>query len=270
MFKIGDFSKLTRVSVRMLRYYDEVGLFSPAKVDDFTNYRYYSAKQIENLNLIVSLRDFGFNVVDIAAVISEESPEKQKAMLIKKSNDIKAHISDQKQMLERIDSAIKNLNKEKINMSYNVKTKSLPSYKVISYRQVIPAYDQEGILWEKLGTYMGQNAIKSTGFCYATYHDKEYKEGEVDVEVLMEVDELRQDKDGFVYKETKPVKLAVYVLVPGDFSNIAPAYTFLANWIEENGYAVAGLVRQLSIKGPWNEKNPDDYLNEIQIPVVKE
>ena len=120
------FSKLTRVSVRMLRYYDETGLFPPARVDDFTNYRYYSAAQIERLNLIVSLRDLGFNVVDIAAVIAEESTEKQREMLIGKRGEIKENISQEREMLRKIDSAINNLDKEKINMSYNIKTKSVP------------------------------------------------------------------------------------------------------------------------------------------------
>lgn len=64
MFKIGDFSKLTMVSIRMLRYYDEMELFKPAEIDTFTGYRYYSAKQITTLNLVVSLRNMGFNVSD--------------------------------------------------------------------------------------------------------------------------------------------------------------------------------------------------------------
>jgi DNA-binding transcriptional MerR regulator len=269
MFKIGDFSKLTRVSVRMLRYYDEMGLLPPAKVDDFTNYRYYSAKQIEKLSLIVHLRDMGFNVAEIAQVISQDSKKAQTDMLVKKRREIKQSIKKQNEMLAKIDSVINNFKKEKQNMSYNVGTKSVPSYKVISYRQVIPAYNAEGELWEKLGTYMGKNNIESSGFCYATYHDGEYKEKKVDVEVVMEVKELSGDRDGFLYKKTEPIDLAVYVLVPGDYQNISPAYAYLANWIEENGYTVTGLVRQIPIKGPWNEQNPDDYLNEIQIPVAK-
>ena len=46
MLKIGDFSKLSRVSVRMLRYYDEIGLLKPAEIDRFTDYRYYSEAQL--------------------------------------------------------------------------------------------------------------------------------------------------------------------------------------------------------------------------------
>lgn len=53
MFQIGEFSKLTQVSVRMLRYYDETGLLKPAKINKFTNYRLYSTEQIELLNKII-------------------------------------------------------------------------------------------------------------------------------------------------------------------------------------------------------------------------
>ena len=66
MFKIGEFSKLTQVSTRMLRYYDEMGLLKPAKIDSLTGYRMYSAEQISTLNRIIYLRDSGFNVAEIA------------------------------------------------------------------------------------------------------------------------------------------------------------------------------------------------------------
>ena len=61
MFKIGDFSKLSRVSVKTLRYYDELGLLKPANVDDFTGYRYYVIDQMPRLNRILALKDLGFS-----------------------------------------------------------------------------------------------------------------------------------------------------------------------------------------------------------------
>ena len=48
LYKIGDFSKKVNVSVRTLRYYDEIGILLPAEIDLFTNYRYYTDEQIEN------------------------------------------------------------------------------------------------------------------------------------------------------------------------------------------------------------------------------
>lgn len=66
MFKIGEFSKLTQVSIRMLRYYDETGLLRPEQTDKYSGYRLYSAAQIPALNKIVFLRDLGFNISEIA------------------------------------------------------------------------------------------------------------------------------------------------------------------------------------------------------------
>ena len=269
MFKIGDFSKLTFVSVRMLRYYDEMGLFKPWFVDDFTGYRFYSASQIKKLNLIVSLRDFGFNVSEISLVLNESSDEKQKEMLVKKQSEIEQTILSQQKILEKINSTIKNLDKERVNMSYNVKLKSVPSYSVISLREVIPTYADEGRLWEKLCAFMEQKELSGGKLCFATYLDDGYKESDVDVEIVMEVSKKLKDEDGFVFKETETLEQVASILVPGDFSNISPAFSFLAGWIEENGYSVCGHSRELPIRGPWSDNNPDDYLNEIQIPVTK-
>ncbi|MBU3075408.1 MerR family transcriptional regulator [Clostridium estertheticum] len=269
MFKIGDFSKLTRVSVRMLRYYDEVGLFKPAKIDDFTGYRYYSAKQISYINLVMSLRDMSFNVADIAVFMKEKSEEKLEDILKVKGEEIENNIRAEEIRLKKINSAIKDMKKERVSMSYNVTLKSLPSYKVISLRNVIPTYEAEGLLWIRLGEYIMKKNIHCNNISYSTYHDAGYKEGEVDAEVVVGVDNLMKDEDGFTFKETEAVDQAAIILVPGDYSNVAQAYNFLANWIEENGYIMIGNPRQVAIKGPCNEKRTEDYLSEIQIPVKK-
>lgn len=267
MFKIGDFSKITKVSVRMLRYYDEVGLFTPAQIDNFTGYRYYSARQISEINRIVSLRDMGFNIAEIVILMKEKSEDSLKEMLKTKSEEIKNHIKAEEIRLEKINTAIMNMKKEKVNMSYNVSLKSIPNYKVISLRDTIPAYEAEGILWGRLAEYVKKNRIVCNNMAYATYHDEGYKNGEVDVEVVMGVEKSMVDMDW--YKETEAVDQAASILVSGDYSNIAGAYQFLANWIEDNGYIISGNPRQVTIKGPWNESNPEEYLSEIQIPVEK-
>lgn len=154
-------------------------------------------------------------------------------------------------------------------MSYNVTLKSIPSYKVISLRDTIPTYNAEGMLWERIDKYITSKNIPCNDIAYATYHDEDYKEGKVDVEVLMGVDKLMENENEYIFKETEVVEQAASILVPGDYSNLAPAYNFLGNWIEENGYSIAGNPRQVAIKGPWNERNTEDYLSEIQIPVKK-
>lgn len=77
----------------------------------------------------------------------------------------------------------------------------------------------------------------------------------------MSVDKLSADADSFTFKETEQIEHAAYILVPGDYSNLTSAYNFLGKWIEDNNYTICGNARQATIKGPWNENNPSDYLS---------
>ena len=65
MIRIGDFSKLSRVSVKTLRFYDEMGLLKPVEVDRFTGYRYYEFDQLPRLYRILALKDLGFSLEEI-------------------------------------------------------------------------------------------------------------------------------------------------------------------------------------------------------------
>ena len=67
MLKIGDFSKLSRVSIRMLRHYDEIGLLAPGKVDAFTGYRYYGEEQLPTIYRINALKEMGFGLAGNSA-----------------------------------------------------------------------------------------------------------------------------------------------------------------------------------------------------------
>jgi DNA-binding transcriptional MerR regulator len=74
MFKIGDFSRFSRVTVKMLRHYDEIGLLKPARVDPFTGYRYYTADQLPRLNRIIALKDLGFTLEQIGSLLDDIFP----------------------------------------------------------------------------------------------------------------------------------------------------------------------------------------------------
>ncbi len=77
MFKIGDFSKLSQVSVKALRLYDQMGLLKPSQVDRFTSYRYYSASQLPRLNRILALKNLGFSLEQIAKLLDDQIPPEQ-------------------------------------------------------------------------------------------------------------------------------------------------------------------------------------------------
>ena len=253
----------------MLRYYDEAGLFKPAFIDDFTAYRYYSAAQLKTINKIVSLRDMGFSVAEIAQLLKTTSVDIQKEILLAKQEEIKTRIKTDEHSLALIRQTQDYLTKENSNMDYNVEIKEIPAYQVISYRGSVPTYADEGMLWHKLGEFCQEKRLKCLEKCFAIYHDPEYKESDVDIEIVIEVADLANDDGDFVYKTTAPISECACLYVPGDYSNIAPAFTFLGEWIEKNDYRICGNCRQVSIRGPWNETDTDNYLVEIQIPVCR-
>lgn len=269
LFKIGDFSRLAKISVRMLRYYDELGLLKPAEVDRFTGYRFYTSKQISRLNSIIRLKDMGFNVSEIAAVLNESDDAMLIAMLRSKKNQIEDDICRGLERIRDIDQLISSVGKEIVDLNYEVTIKSIPAYKVVALRGVIPAYAREGDLWGRLGEFMDRNGINCTGPSFAMYHDGEYKEENVDVEVASCIDKLEKDREGFTFREVEAVSSMASLMVPGPFTNIDAAYKGFAEWLEKNDYEITGIARQVCHKGPWNEKNEEDYLTEIQMPVNK-
>ena len=83
MLKIGDFSRLSRVSVRMLRYYDDAELLKPEKIDEFTGYRYYSESQLPVMWKINTLKDMGFGVAAIREIMKcSDNPKEMEKLLI--------------------------------------------------------------------------------------------------------------------------------------------------------------------------------------------
>lgn len=269
MFRIGEFSKLTQVTIRMLRYYDEVGLLKPKQIDPWTNYRMYSVDQIPVLNKIIYLRDSGFNVAEIAAALDNDNDSFIVAQLDKKYCEIVQTIQLEKEKLKKNELAKKELQSSQNEMHYNVLLKSIPEYQVLSLRRIIPSYYAEGELWQELSSFATQNKITLSNNTFSIYHDKEYKEQNVDIELCVPVRKIGKSIGEFIYHIIEPVPIMACTMVYGEFSNIAGAYLAFAEWLQKNSqYKMMGENRQIVHRGPWNESDPNKYLVEIQIPLI--
>ncbi len=104
MYKIGDFSKQTGASVKTLRYYDEIGLLIPSKVDSYTSYRYYTDKELNEYKRIEYLKKLGFTLEEIKNSfdnLSFDILEVKKQELIKKREQITFQINEINSLLEK-------------------------------------------------------------------------------------------------------------------------------------------------------------------------
>ena len=110
LLKIGDFSKISQVSVKTLRYYDEVGLLRPVEVDPFTGYRYYSAGQLPRLHRVLALKDLGFSLEQISRLLDDElSPAQIRGVLRMKQAELQQHIRDELARLARVEARLRQL-----------------------------------------------------------------------------------------------------------------------------------------------------------------
>ena len=272
MFKIGEFSKLTQVSIRMLRYYDEIGLLKPASVDLFTGYRMYSAEQIPMLQKIILLRNTKFTTSEIKNIVLASKEVNIVEHLEKKKIQIKNEIENEKKRIEKIDDTLKEIESKNFKIHCNINFKRVDKMYILSTRDIIPTYFDEGILWDRLFNFIRKEKIYVRKDIYnniAIYHDIEHKEKNVDVEVGVTVDNLGNSKDKFVYREVEGVDKMAYVMVYGPYKNLAKAYEMLAYYLESHNEKMSQKPsRQICHIGVGDVDNPEEYLTEIQIPLV--
>jgi effector-binding domain-containing protein len=270
MFKIGDFSRLTTISIRMLRHYDEIGLLKPQTIDAFTGYRQYSVDQIPKANRIQVLKEMGFALTEICGLMERDLDSKQLLSILQnRKREISVTIINEKEKLLRVETLIKFIDKEDLNMNYDIALKNIPAYKVISLRDRIHAYNEEGKLWEELGVFADKNKIKSVAPCYAIYHDEGYKENDIDVEVTMCINEVVMESNRIKIRELEAVPEMAVVFHHGPFEEMSSTYHELGKWMSANQYEWNGPTRAIYHKGPWCENDPANYITEIQVPIVK-
>lgn len=267
MFRIGEFSKLTQVSVRMLRYYDEAGLLKPAEVDRWTGHRLYSVEQIPRLDRIRYLRDSGFLISEIALAL-EMDDHALLVSLNKKCLEIEQAIQKEQERLLKIAVAKEEIQGSKSELHYHISMKSIPACQVLSLRRTVPTYYSEGDLWKELSAFAEKEEIEISSDTFTIYHDTEYREQDVDMELCATVKKAGENREPFCFRMTEAVPAMASTMVYGEFSNIKKAYLAFAKWLQKNSnYQMSAPVRQIVHRGPWNENAPAKYLTELQIPV---
>ncbi len=271
MIRIGDFSKLSRVAVKTLRYYDEVNLLRPVHVDNFTGYRYYSYEQLSRLNRILALKDLGFSLEQIRELLDEGvSPEKMRGMLLLRQGEIKQGVLEEKERLQRVEARLRQIEQEDEMSTHDVVIKSAEALKIASVREILPHPSDQGLLWRELESYLGQQRIRPAGACFSLYHDDEYKERDWDIEVCEPVSgELPATQRIKVYS-LPPVTSMACLVHHGGFTTIGQSYEALMKWIGENGYHIIGAAREIYLREARNGDQSDpDTVTEIQLPVEK-
>ena len=282
MFKIGEFSKLSRVSVRMLRHYDQLGLLKPVQTDLFTNYRYYTADQLPRLNRILALRDLGFSLEQIAGMLDEElSTEQMLGMFKLKRAEIERQMQDDQLRLARLEARIHQLNRREEAGMYDVILRSVGAELVASYREVAEDDDRITSMFDELERYVARfDKARADKPPFSIYYDAEYRETDIDAEVVVPLTFAIPGTDTIQVRELPAISKAACVVHSGSYVNLYQAYNALLSWIEANNYRMLGPIREVYLRygadglgfelpPTYLEPNSDQYVTELQLAVEK-
>ena len=270
MLKIGDFSRLSMISVRMLRYFDEKGLLKPERVDEITGYRYYEEHQLVDACNIKYLQNIGFGTKDIKKILKEDDKENLSKLLDTQKDVILKEYNKSLDQLKLLEYSLLKIKKESDIMEYNIIEKTFPSLKVISLRDTIASYEEEGSLWREISEYMIKNSVELDNPCYsrAIFHDAEYKEEDVDVEVQLAVVGDYSNQNRVLVKETEE-KLICSITFTGGYEKLDIINQMVANYILSNNYKLDGPMFNIYHVSPAQEKDPNKWVTESCFPIKK-
>lgn len=269
-FKIGEFSKLNRISVKTLRHYDEIGLLKPHEVDDWTGYRYYDASQFQKVSAILYLKKLRFSLEEIREMFERNAAMPSSEKILEKIQECereKALLDWQlRELLELEKRLRKGISMKKIS------TKTLPAMIVASFRKVLKNYDElSDLCCNVIGPEMVRCGCTCNNYphCYTVEHDPEHRETDIDVEYCEAVDAPFADSPILKCKRVAEVKTAVCIEHIGSYHLFQQSMGALVKYIEKNGYRIVDLPRFCYLDGPWNKEDESAYRTEIQVPVEK-
>lgn len=256
MYKIGDFSQIGQVSVRMLRHYDKLDLLKPGQIDEWTGYRYYTLEQLPRLHQILALRDLGLKLEQIGVLLDDPSADKLlHDMLQSKQEALEQQLAEEQARLNRVAARLQQIEKVHAPIPYDVALKTLPTQHVMAVREIVDHVSHMGEtrdrmlrqLYDRLGELQIEPGVE-----LAIYHLQAYAETDIDMSLAVEVAPTHQSPapdDVLKAYALAPAPQAASIVYDGSMWDIPDVVANLYRWLGMNGYTSAGAYRELHLFG---------------------
>lgn len=279
MFRIGDFSRLARVTIRTLHHYDEAGLLRPAHVDERTGYRYYLAEQLETLQRILLLKDLGFALEEIRALLASTlNPHTFLATLEARREQLIRNISENQLRLRRLDALRAAVAGTPSTDAPGVLLREIPGIEVHSIRERVPRLGASvQAIFETAEADVARVRARAAASPFMIFHDMEYRDEGADVEACIPV------KDGAAARlETRWIAASPStgcVTYRGDYDQTPVLYGAMVSWMARTGLRIDGPLRevyhrygadQVGYRLPEHvlAASSAEYITELQVPVA--
>lgn len=276
MFRIGEFSQIARVSGRLLRHYDAIGLFRPQRIDPETGYRYYSAGQLPRLNSILALKSLGLSLDRIAKLVDDRiSTEEIRGMLILRKAELERSLAEEATQLRHVESRLKQIDEHGSLGDYDIVVKSAPAQLFLSARATFPRMDDVMVMLRDVARAVTRQVAPPARERMIVIAYSDIEEEDFDLEIgfgLTREIGKRIHLPGraeLTTRELPAVEPLATIVRSGPLDQSHLAFGALGLWMEANAYRIAGPCREVFLEVPFQTPGPEDPLMEIQFPVTK-
>lgn len=272
MFGIGDFARHGRVSVRMLRHYDAVGLLRPDRVDPATGYRSYAAGQLARLNRIIALKDLGFTLEQVRLILDEEvSAEQLRGMLRLRRAELAAAMATDAARLAGVEARLRTIESEGRMSTDDVVIKRVPAVRLAELTATAAGFEPAQIgpviqpLYEELCRRLDAAGVRPVGPGVAYYEDAPEGEGAILVHAGLQVAADPGGGYDFAVVDLPELESAATIVHRGSMDDVLRSAQALARGIDAQGHRSLGYPRELYLEC---EGHPDTWVTELQEPVA--
>jgi len=268
VFTIGEFSRITGLSIKALRIYHERKLLIPAHVEKKTGYRYYRPESVDKARTIAQLRAMTFSLEEINTIVGACDDEADIVSYLQEKGDVIARKMANLQHVALSIETIVHLETEAALMSqkneFEVEEKELDDVLIASTRWT-GRYDQAGAYFTKLYKSIGRYAC---GKPMALYYDDEYKTENADIESCVPV--RKATKNGDIGVRKLSGGKCISLIHKGPYTELTRSYAKLMNHAKDHTIEVQLPTREVYKKGPGMifKGNPNNYITEIQFMLV--
>jgi DNA-binding transcriptional MerR regulator len=267
MFRIGEFSRISGVPAKTLRFYDEIGLLKPAKVDRFTGYRYYSADQLGILTRLLAFKNLGFSLDQVRDLAGEGlTPDDLRSALTAKRQELEERVREDRARIRAIEGHLEQLESGGNPFECKFRLRTLRSILVASVRDTVHSFSEAEGLFEVLNWQVNKHG---RGVGSATAWGGGHGDHSLECEVMVFLDRpIPESERVRIYQQ--PATTMVCALHQGDGDDsYTKAYNETRAWIDAHGFEIAGSKREVYLQAA-DEAAGRVEISEIQYPIISD
>jgi DNA-binding transcriptional MerR regulator len=264
---VGDFSRVTHLSVKMLRHYHEVGLLEPASIDPATSYRYYAKEQIPQAQVIKRLRELDMPIAGVKAVLEAPDASARGALIAKHLERLETELARTRAAVDSLKAILSHASRRPLDVEH----RTIAATRAVAIRATVPRDEMatwwRGAIAELHATARAERA-HVTGALGGLFTSEVFEEDRGDATMFLPVSaDVRPV--GRVVMVTIPAAEVAIVTHAGSYDHVDVAYGDLGAHVADHEIGVEGPIREYYLRDPSEHPDPSTWLTEIAWPIFR-